>query len=317
MKLFRKKQSSVPGRRRQSSDEVAHRVTGAELDQRYNFRRNRTLTGSLSSDVQSAKIHNMELRSSRVQSHDLRSHRRRLGLMLLIVMACVSGLSYLIYQFIAVPVVMVDGVTLRSSDAKMYEDKVQKYLMSHPVQRVRAVLDADELTAYLQNNGAPEVGLVRQSAAFVNVGKSRFTLEMRQPAVMWRTGSHTYYVDIGGNAFERNYASRPAVEVVDETGIQANDNLVLASDRFLGFIGKIIGQMKVQGYEVVQVTLPANTSRQVAVKVANVQYPIKFTVDRPAGEQAEDAARAIRYLQAKGVTPQYLDARVGGKAFYL
>jgi hypothetical protein len=41
-----------------------------------------------------------------------------------------------------------------------------------------------------------------------------------------------------------------------------------------------------------------------------------MSVDRPAGEQAEDAMRAIKYLQSKGMTPAYIDVRVGGKAYY-
>jgi hypothetical protein len=43
---------------------------------------------------------------------------------------------------------------------------------------------------------------------------------------------------------------------------------------------------------------------------------VKFSVDRAVGEQAEDAARAVRYLDGKGMSPEYLDVRISGKAFY-
>ena len=65
-----------------------------------------------------------------------------------------------------------------------------------------------------------------------------------------------------------------------------------------------------------QVIIPASTTRQVELRIKKVSYPVKFSVDRPAGEQTEDMARVIKYLKSKGVNPDYVDVRVSGKAFY-
>ncbi len=323
MKLFRSKQpASSPARRRAFSGSKgagrrqAENQTGEQtLEQRYAFRRNRTLTGSLSSEVDSAKVNNMELRSPRVQGHDLRAHRRRVLGVLSVVLLVAGGLGYLVYQSIAAP--KVTAATPTSIDSALYEQKVGEYLSTRFQQRLRSTLDTTALTSYLQDHGAPEVASVSPETSYAGFGASRFTFIMRQPVVVWRTGDHTYYVDALGNAFEKNYYAGPSVEVVDQTGIQAAGNQVLASDRLLGFIGRVIGRLNTQGHTVTKVVLPENTTRQVAVYTETVAYPVKFSVDRSAGEQAEDAARSIKYLQTRGVTPQYIDVRVAGKAYYM
>ena len=91
---------------------------------------------------------------------------------------------------------------------------------------------------------------------------------------------------------------------------------MLASDRFIGFIGRTVSRLQTQGFTASKVVLPASTTRQLLVSIEGLPYPIKFSVDRSAGEQAEDAARSVRYLAGKGITPEYLDVRVPGKAYY-
>jgi len=172
------------------------------------------------------------------------------------------------------------------------------------------------MTTYLQGHGCPEVASVNSQVTYDGFGASGFTLTFRKPVVLWKTGATKLYVDDQGNAFARNLYDDPTVEVVDQTGIQAQDNQVLASERFISTIGRVIGRMSAQGYHVNRVVLPANTTRQLLISAEGLSYPIKFSIDRSAGEQAEDAARAIRYLQGKGVMPEYVDVRVGGKAFY-
>ena len=151
---------------------------------------------------------------------------------------------------------------------------------------------------------------------FDGVGASTINLEFRRPAIVWQTGNTRLYVDDTGVAFTRNYYAEPTVSIVDQSGIGTQDNKVLASNRFLAFIGMVVGRMNANGHTVTQVALPAGTTRQIAVSVATVPYPIKYSVDRPVGEQVEDAVRAMAHLSDKGITPEYLDVRVSGKAYY-
>ena len=61
---------------------------------------------------------------------------------------------------------------------------------------------------------------------------------------------------------------------------------------------------------------PKDTTRQVEVKLKGVTYPVKYSVDRPVGEQTEDAKRSIVHLQQRAIAAEYIDVRVSGKAYY-
>jgi hypothetical protein len=313
MKLLQKKQQ--PARRNGNSAREG-RASSAELDERYSFRRNRTLTGSLSSSVASAGERHAELRSARVQTHDLRRHRRKLFGLWLVVSLVALVLGFLIFESVALPKAIFSSGVTKPIDAEFYEGKIQDYLNASFLQRSRLTLDTAKLAEYLQTHGCPEVESVSPDMQFAGLGSSTIKLTMRRPAVSWTTGGTQLFVDQHGVAFEKNYYELPGVEVVDQTGIQAVNNRILASNRFLGFVGRTIGKFAEQGYRVTKVVLPENTTRQLLLSLDGVGYPIKVSVDRPAGAQAEDAARSIRYLASRGVNPEYLDVRVSGKAFY-
>ena len=314
MKILQKKQQ-LPNRRTHSASPREGRASAEELSARYAFRRNRTLTGSLVSEVGSAGEHRSELRSPRVQAHHLRRHRRRLGLVFLAVIAISAGLFWLVYQSVAGVRVTIDA-PIPPTETTLYEQKIQEYLSNHLFERTRATLNTEALVEHLQSNGLPETLAATVAPRPAGVGVSTITLKTRRPVVSWKTGPSQLFVDGQGVAFQRNYYAMPGVEVADETGIQAVDNKVLASDRFLGFIGLAVSRLEAQGFTASKVVLPADTTRQLLVSIEGLPYQVKFSVDRSAGEQAEDAARAVRYLAGKGITPEYLDVRVPGKAYY-
>ena len=313
MKLLRKKQHRQ-GRRSALLNEKGRGA--ADTAGQYAFRRNRTLTGSLSSGVASANEHHSELRSARVQTHHLRRHRRHLVLALFAAMCVVAGLTWLIWQSVVSVRMTVNTGAAMPADSKPYVDEMQNYLSSHPFERNRATLDANNLTVYVQDHGFPEVEHIALDPAHHQVGVATMVVTMRRPVVSWKTGPTKLYVAGDGVAFQRNYYPDPTTEVVDQTGIQAVNNQILASNRFLGFIGLVIGHLHKQGYVVDKVVLPADTTHQLLVSIVGIGYPVKFSVDRPAADQAEDAARSIKYLAGKGIAPSYLDVRVSGRAYY-
>ncbi len=313
MKILQKKQQTP--RRRTSLSVREGRASADELSQRYAFRRNRTLTGSLVSDVGSAGEYNSELRSPRVQTHHLRKHRRRLFFYFVGVLLVVLCLFWLIYESIARVYITVEA-DIPPTTTSIYEQGVQNYLNSHIFERSRLTIDTGSLVSYLQENGFPEVAGADIEPRPAGFGASTIRLVMRRPVVTWKTGATQLFVDAEGTAFGRSYYATPQVEVVDQTGIQTVNNQVLASDRFLSLIGLIIGKLAAQGFTVSRVVLPENTTRQLLISIEGVSYPVKFSVDRPAGEQAEDAARAIRYLTGRGIGAEYVDVRISGKAYY-
>ncbi|HEU5121946.1 MAG TPA: hypothetical protein VFT59_03800, partial [Candidatus Saccharimonadales bacterium] len=111
--LFSKKSSSLPARRQANTreDRRSEQATPDDLDQRYNFRRNRTLTGSSSSQVASVNEGNAQLKSPRVQAHELMKRRRRLGGLFGIALLSGLGIYLLLLQFTATAVVNTTGIT--------------------------------------------------------------------------------------------------------------------------------------------------------------------------------------------------------------
>jgi len=315
MGFMTKKQRPVPRRRLVDDEETRkNRVDALGTKNRFTFRRNRTLTGSLSSEVSSVNEHHAELKSTRVHAHHLRRHRKHAGLALLGAIAAAAGLAFLVYQSIST--VELTSAVAKPVDQQLYASKIIDYLNKHPGERFRFALNTQALTTYLQTHDAPEVLSVSSDSSYAGFGKSSLNLRFREPVVVWQTGGNRLYVDSNGVAFTRNYFGEPGVQVVDQTGIQATNNQVLVSNRFLGFIGLVVGRMSTYGYKVSDIILPAGTTRQVEVKCAGIAYPIKFSIDRAVGEQAEDATRAVTYLASHGIRVSYLDVRVSNRAFY-
>lgn len=315
MGFMSKKQQPVARRRMVADEQAKERATPAELSERYNFRRNRTLTGSLSSEVSSVNEHRAELKSPRVHAHHLRKHRRHAFGALVGTLAACAGLWFLITQAITSTTVTAPGADY-GFNATYYQQKIHDYLAVHPFEHFRFALNTSALTNYLWSHGVPEVESVVSVKPSQVLGTATVTMRMRQPAVVWQSSGVKTYVDNKGNSFAHNYYAEPTVQVVDQTGIQAQGDQVLASNHLLSFIGQVVGRMKDSGYTVEQIILPANTTRQVQVVVQQATFPIKFSIDRPVGEQAEDASRVITYVRSKGITPEYVDVRVSGRAFY-
>jgi hypothetical protein len=313
MALFSKKQADIPRRRQASSlNEPSQRATEQSLEERYAFRRNRTITGSASSRVVSTNESGAQLKSDRVKAHELARQRRKLGVVFVFVLLSAGLIGGLISQF-------TDGVVVHATDRSTqlddsYGRTIEAYLGSQPIERLRFLLNRDHLNEYLQAAN-PEVANVNVDGS-AGFGKSAFTLTLRQPIAGWSIDGTQKYVDTSGTAFVRNYFSTPAVQIVDNSGVQVAAGQAVASNHFLSFVGRIVGQANAKGFHVTQVVIPQGTTRQVELHVKEVGYPIKLSVDRPAGEQVEDMTRSLTWLGSHEKNPKYLDVRVSGRAFY-
>jgi hypothetical protein len=148
-----------------------------------------------------------------------------------------------------------------------------------------------------------------------NLGGVTMHVGLRTPIAKWSLRGQNEFVDQQGAVFSYNAYAEPSLQIVDSSGAATTGGLV-TSNRFLAFVGRVVGAAKVQGYSVVEASIPPLTTRELEVRLDSVSYPIKFTLDRTAGEQAEDMAQAVKYLQGKGIQPAYLDVRVEGRAVY-
>lgn len=312
MSVFAKKQPDVPRRRQGGGSSTPERATDSSLSERYAFRRNRTITGSVSSQVASANESSAQLKSARVQAHDLAQQRRHIASILGLVMVGVVALSGMVFQFTAQSIIRTSDVT--QSLHPIYTKAVDDYLARQPIERLRFLLREAALNDYVQSV-APEVASIK-SDGFAGLGKSRFIVEMRHPIAGWTIRGSQQYVDASGVSFTYNHYEKPQVQIIDNSGVQVDAGQAVASNQFLGFVGRVVGLANARQYTVTEVVIPRNTTRQVELKLQGVDYPIKLVVDRSAGEQVEDLSRSVAWLKSHGITPGYLDVRVSGRAFY-
>jgi len=311
MGIFNKKPQSVPGRR-QVYDDKFDKTRGTSQSV---FQRNRTLTGSTSQRVNHASGQS-DLKSPRAHAHHLATMRRKVGMILLIVLAAAGLMFWLLVQFTATVKVSVSDTNLsKPIDSARYEKAINDYLGFNPVSRLRFALNGKDLTEFL-NNALPEVNQVVSTSLGSSIGTTDFTLSMRHPVAGWQINNHQYFVDEKGVAFEQNYYENPTVQIVDESGAALQQGATIASNRFLGFVGRVVALAGSRGYVVTNAILPSGTTRQLEIKLKDVASRIKFSIDRSAGEQVEDMARAVDYLRTHGQSPDYVDIRVSGKAFY-
>jgi hypothetical protein len=311
MGLFSKNQPDTP-RRRQASRQPDSMAETESLEQRYAFRRNRTITGSASSHVAAPSETTAQLKSARVQVHELARQRRHISAVLFLVLLGALALFGIVSQFTANVTVKADtpAFTLDSR----YGTIIQSYFSSQPLERLRLFINDDRLNAYVRAK-LPEVASVKTEGSS-GLGKTTFLISLRRPIAGWTINGHHQYVDASGTAFERNYYHVPSVQIVDKSGVQVQAGQAVASNRFLGFVGRAVGAAKKYGFSVSEVIIPAGTTRQVQLRLKGVDYEVKLSVDRKPAEQIEDMARAVRWLAAHDVHPQYVDVRVHGEAFY-
>lgn len=311
MSLFAKKKSqeSVPRRRSIDTSRVRTELRDEES---WTYRRNRTLTGSLSSRVSSASENRADLKSPRTHAHDLTRLRRKIGGIFLGTVLICGSLGVLLYNFVAeIHVVPSDGAA--ALDEHRYQQSVEAYFGQHPVERFRPLLNHERMNEFVTHQ-LPEVASIALSSNSLDTGT--FTVTLRKPIASWMINTTQYYVDAAGVPFQINYFAPPSVKVVDRSGVQETTGMAVVSTQFLRFVGQAVAVATREGLTIQQVSIPPQTIRQVEVTVEGHAYPVKLSLDRPVGEQVEDMQRAIKYLDEKQIVPQYVDVRVSGKAFY-
>lgn len=308
MGLFGKKQEEVRIRTPRFDDEAAG----------YAFRRSRTLTGSSSDTVRTAGESRAQIKSPRLKEHELKRHRNVLLLSLVGAFVVIGLLGWLMSEFSAGSLEIRSSTQLASQqiDSQKYQKILNSYYASRPLERFHFALQSKSLLAYIQRE-APEV-----ESLSIDTGSSSFggrgvaTLTFREPLVGWQIRGRVYLIDKHGMAFEKNYYGSPLVTVHDASGINPDEG-VIASSRFLSFLGKVVSGVNASGVGTVnKVTLPPGLTREIDINLAGKPYRLKLQMDREPTGQVADIVAAVRYLDAHGITPTYVDVRVPSKAFW-
>jgi len=308
MNLLHKKQSNVPRRRLAVNDVRSSNPSDI-------FKRNRTFTGTTSNSLDSLNIVKSGLESPRAHAHNLTTKRRKVFSIFVIIILSAVFLWILISHFTASVVISTPSTDIsKSINNDKYEQIIQDYFELNPLSRFQFFLDQDALSSYVASK-LSEVESVK-SMDMAGIGITNISIKMRIPIAGWKINNKQYYVDAKGVPFEQNYYTNPAVQIVDNSGATLQAGAASVSKRFLSFVGLIVSLSKTSGYTVTQAILPANTTRELEIKLKESTSLIKLSIDRPAGEQIEDMSRAVKYFTVQGRAPNYIDVRVSGKAFF-
>jgi hypothetical protein len=305
-KIFKKPQKAIP-RRRLNDESNGSSKTSA-------WRRNSTIIGQLT--YQDDNGDTGDDISSRTRAHRISRRRKQVMVIVGIGFLASAMLLLLILNITSrVSILASNSQNLsRNINSESYASVLDAYLSENPLQRLRFVFDNAAATRYVQEHH-PEVADVRQGD-IRGVGESDVSFTLREPIASWQIGDTEYFVDKEGVPFEVNYFVRPEVQIIDESGVEQLGEGAMISHRLLAFTGRLVVAADKFGYKVVKVVIPQNTTRQVEVTLDGLSYVIKFSIDRPAGEQMEDAHVAMGDLGRRGIKAGPLDVRVSGKAFY-
>lgn len=234
----------------------------------------------------------------------------------MIAAGAVAVLALLLWQIMAQITVATSTRQLAVNfHADVYEQSINRYLNINPAQRLRGALDSAALSQYVSTE-LPEVERLALKDGFGGIAKGTFTITFRTPVAGWQINGKQYYVDASGVVFEKNYYQTPSVSIVDESGIRPEEGTAIASGRLLGFLGKAVSFAQGRGYTVVKAALPQGTTRTVDIYFDGVGTRARLTIDRGAGEQLEDFDRSYKYISSRGISAEYIDVRVSGRAVY-
>jgi cell division septal protein FtsQ len=297
----KKPSKDIPRRRRVDQVETVEQARSGTQ-----YRRNQTLSGVSRTSIAD---------SPRGQAHQLTIHRRKIGGLFGIVLVAVIFLGILVSQLMAQVSVASSTKQLAAPfEGATYEKVVDSYLGLHPAERLRFALDEAALSTYVSAS-LPEVESIKVSGV-KDIVDTQFAVTFRQPVAGWQINGNQFYVDAAGVVFETNYYDAPTIQIVDESGVSPQEGTTVAGSRLLGFLGKVVSQVGERGYIVTQAILPAGMTRELDIQLKDTASRIKLSTDRGAGEQVEDLARSLTYLQSKNITPEYIDVRVSGRAAY-
>lgn len=279
------------------------------------FKRGRTMPGATSSGIKAADKHALRSATPREKINHLAYVRRMTVTALAGLVIGAIVLLVVVWQFTATATLDYQASGLKAFTTKAYSQAIQAYLADHPTERLRFLLDDQNLTEYVQQS-YPEIANIAV-AGNDGFATTSFAVELRQPVVSWQVSDTVYYVDAEGVSFTQNYFKPPVVEIVDNSSIQYTPGTAIASERFLSFVGRIIANIETSSkLSVAKIEIPTGTTHQVKVYLKGYSYPAFVSIERGPAVQAEDIKRSLKYIQFEGKQPQYIDVRVKGKVFY-
>jgi hypothetical protein len=280
----------------------------------YVFRRSRTITGTKSADVPTSAPLRGQFKTDRLRLMELREHRKQILKFLGGVVLAIFILMFLVVNFIVTPSITFAQKGVHQPSASNYQKSIYTYFDDHPFERFGFALRPTDLQDQITHDHPEVLGIGVQRDWYG--GNVQFTIVFRMPLLVWKTGGKQFYVDAKGVAFTYNHFADPTVAVTDQSGIPPDESGVVASSRFIRFLGQIVAAVNGYGKGIVMSVIIPPATKEVDLKLGGREYVIKTNTDRDPLQEAEDIANALKFFDQRGIKPQYVDVRVAHKAFY-
>lgn len=270
------------------------------------YRRGTTLN-SFKSDEQT--------QSERKKLKRRRARRQKLIILTSVMVVILVLALALLSQFAGsvAKVVSSNGVELKQADGNRYAKMVDDYFAANAFERFSFIRRNSALLQHVVEQ-APEVSDIKISSA--GIARAQIEVTLRQPVAMWIDGDKTEFVDSQGVVFNRNYFDIPGIAIEDKSGATLEGGLATSAN-FLSFVGRTVDVLKNdEKIDVDRVVVPQGSARYVEFYVQGRSYPFKAQITRDSTSQAHDIAVMTRYIDSRGIQPQYVDCRVEGKAYW-
>ena len=263
-----------------------------------------------------SQFHNDEpVAEERRRLQKLRLLRRRLAALIATIAIILAFGLALLTQFagsISGAVATDKNIKLSDTDVTKYVGIVNEYFAKNSFERFSFARRKSVLLQYIEDK-APEVS----SVSFFPSGLSSYKLHVtvRKPVAMWISGNKTEFVDEKGIVFQQNFYGVPSLAIEDSSGASVSNGRS-ASSTFLSFVGLTATKLNKAGYKVSRVIIPKGSIRYVEFYLDGRNFPFKAQITRDSGSQAHDIEVMARYVDSHKITPQYIDCRVEGKAYW-
>src|SRR6266550_136907 len=233
--------------------------------QGYAFRRSRTLTGTTSPKVTAASEKRSQLKTVRLKAHELHQLRARVLKILAVIVVCIGVLAFVIASYIG----KIDTVYTQPGGkpaTAQYQKSILDYFGKHPLERFAFSTNIPQLDAFMQQAHPEIIGFDMTKNWYG--GNAQFVIAFRKPILVWETSGQRFYVDTKGVAFQYDNFGGQYVAVSDQSGISPSSaGGSVASNRFISFLGKMVGAVNAGGKgSVVAVIIPAST-RHIDLKL--------------------------------------------------
>ena len=241
----------------------------------------------------------------------------------------ILAIGLLVYQLqlssdAKVVVLSASSETPFLQETSVYQQAARKLFDDSAANRNKLTVDSTAVAAKLEA-AYPELQEVSASLPLFG-DRPVVYIRPAAPALVLAANNGTFIIDENGRALaavsaENNPERLQIPTVTDQSSLAVRLGDQVLPSTVTGFISTIVGQLKAKQLEVQSMTLPA-AAGELDVYISGQPYYVKFSIQQ-AG-QKEGLRQIGTYLAVKkqfdgnGFKPaQYIDVRLGGRAYYL